>query len=367
MLFWLGLGVLVSCRCGVVLVAWSCYFYLRCEVPARSSSASSRRSRCSSCRAASRSPEAEDVRFPTARRPDAGRLLPASARGRAAASSCSAWNSAPTAGRAVPYCEYLLAAGYDVFAFETRGQGDSDRQPGYEPLQWVTDFEVADAQAALAYLKSRPDADPRGVGFFGISKGGRRRPAGRRPRSLRALLRHRRRLRHLHDAGAVHAAVVPHLQQPATAFRDLCPSWYYGLVGLAGAAARSSASAAAASRTWRRHLPRLAPRPLLMIHGEADTYIKPEMARGPVRPAPASPKELWLVEGAKHNQALHDGRRRVPPPRAGVLRQAPGRHRRFTAEAQRAQRSRRSRIGTPRGRAADPSLRDTLGVLASLR
>ena len=42
----------------------------------------------------------------------------------------------------VPYCEFLREAGYDVFTFEPRDQGDSPAQPGYEPLQWVTDFEV---------------------------------------------------------------------------------------------------------------------------------------------------------------------------------------------------------------------------------
>ena len=55
---------------------------------------------------------------------------------------------------------------------ESRGQGDSDAQPGYEPRQWVTGYETRDTQAALAYLKARPDADPKGIGFFGISKGG---------------------------------------------------------------------------------------------------------------------------------------------------------------------------------------------------
>ena len=40
-----------------------------------------------------------------------------------------------------------------------------------------------------------------------------------------------------------------------------------------------------------------------MIHGGGDTYIKPEMAR-PCSNVPRSPKEFWLVEGAKHNQAL---------------------------------------------------------------
>src|SRR5262249_23311738 len=65
------------------------------------------------------------------------------------------------------YCEHLLENGFDVFAFESRNQGDSEPQLGYEPLQWVTEYEVRDVQAALAYLKGRPDADSCGVGFFG--------------------------------------------------------------------------------------------------------------------------------------------------------------------------------------------------------
>src|SRR5262249_50463724 len=71
----------------------------------------------------------------------------------------------------VPYCDSLVANGYDVFTFESRNQGESDRQPGYDPLQWVTDYEVRDMRAALEYLKSRADADANGIGFFGISKG----------------------------------------------------------------------------------------------------------------------------------------------------------------------------------------------------
>ncbi len=71
-----------------------------------------------------------------------------------------------------PYCEFLRDAGYDIFAFETRGQGTSAPQEGYEPLQWVTTFEVQDFRAALVYLKQRPDAEPGGVGFYGLSKGG---------------------------------------------------------------------------------------------------------------------------------------------------------------------------------------------------
>src|SRR5205807_7077974 len=50
----------------------------------------------------------------------------------------------------LPYCAHLLDSGFDVFAFETRGQGESDSASGYEPIQWVTDYEVRDTRAALA-------------------------------------------------------------------------------------------------------------------------------------------------------------------------------------------------------------------------
>ena len=44
--------------------------------------------------------------------------------------------------------------------------------------------------------------------------------------------------------------------------------------------------------------------PLLMIHGEGDTYIKMEMAKA-LFDRVRGPKELWPVAKAKHNQALH--------------------------------------------------------------
>ena len=71
----------------------------------------------------------------------------------------------------MPACGIYAAAGFDVFTYEPRNQGESEAQPGFEPLQWITDREVADCQTALEYLKKRPDADSRGIGMYGFSKG----------------------------------------------------------------------------------------------------------------------------------------------------------------------------------------------------
>jgi pimeloyl-ACP methyl ester carboxylesterase len=201
----------------------------------------------------------------------------------------------------VPYCDFLRQNGFDIFAFEPRGQGDSNHQPGYEPLQWVTDFEVQDFRAALAYLKSRPDADPRGIGLFGISKGG---SAG----LLAAATDPYVRCFVTDGIFATHTTMVPYMRKWIAIYstryniQKIIPVWYYSL------AARIGLGQIRRERGCRfPHLEhvihKLSPRPLLMIHGGADTYIKPEMAESLFALARA-PKELWLVDRAKHNQAL---------------------------------------------------------------
>ncbi len=245
-------------------------------------------------------PQAEDVRFPTSdglqlrgcylktSRPRRGVILFGL---EFLANRWSCWG----------YCEHLVEAGFDIFAFETRNQGESDCLPGYDPLQWLTEYEVKDTQAALAYLKGRPDADPRGVGFFGISKGGN---AGLLAASLDPYV-----LCCVTDgAFATYLTVVPYLRRwfrlynQRHAIQDLIPDWYFGMVGRVGLQQVEMVRCCRLAHL-ERYMGRLAGRPLLFIHGEADTYIRPEMARALFRHA-RKPCEFWLVKDAKHNQAL---------------------------------------------------------------
>ena len=73
---------------------------------------------------------------------------------------------------ALPYVDHLRDLGFDLFSFDFRNHGESQVDPAYHPLQWVTDRELTDLEAALAYLRTRTDADPAGVGLFGVSRGG---------------------------------------------------------------------------------------------------------------------------------------------------------------------------------------------------
>ncbi|MGH9677721.1 MAG: alpha/beta hydrolase, partial [Candidatus Acidiferrum sp.] len=175
------------------------------------------------------------------------------------------------------YCEHLVQAGFDVFAFESRCQGDSDCQPGYEPLQWVTEFEIADARAALQYLKSRPDADPEGVGFFGISKGaGAGLFAAAEDPYVRCCV--------TDGVFGTYTTLVPYMRQWFRIYNSnylaqgLLPSWYYGLIGLVGLR-EIERERGCRFPHLEKVLAKLAPRPLLMIHGEKDTYIRPAMAQ----------------------------------------------------------------------------------------
>jgi pimeloyl-ACP methyl ester carboxylesterase len=198
------------------------------------------------------------------------------------------------------YCEKLVADGFDVFAYEPRSQGDSDKDPNYEPLQWVTDRDVADMQAAIKYLLSRPDADPAGIGVFGISKGGRTAllAAATEP-AVRCLV--------TDGAYATYTTMVPYVRRWVGIYSDrrrlhgVLPTWFFGQLGLAGV--RKVARNRGVNYPSVEKAVGKLDRPLLMIHGEADTYIKPEMAKALFERA-RGPKELWLVPGAKHNQAL---------------------------------------------------------------
>ncbi|MGH3060825.1 MAG: alpha/beta hydrolase, partial [Gaiellaceae bacterium] len=61
----------------------------------------------------------------------------------------------------------LARHGYGVLLFDRRGEGESDGDPNV--LGWRG---TRDVEAAIAYLRSRPDVDPDRIGGVGLSVGG---------------------------------------------------------------------------------------------------------------------------------------------------------------------------------------------------
>lgn len=199
------------------------------------------------------------------------------------------------------YCRHLLEDGYDLFTFDFRNFGESDIATKYQPLQWVTEYEVRDIQAALDYLKNRFDLPEKGIGLFGVSRGGGTAlvAASQEPQvacvitdgafgAITTMLQYMRRwvsiyatslqLKRIFAAGAY---------------------WMLAHWALWRVARRRHCRFPSVEKAARK----LSPRPWLQIHGGSDSYITPQIARQ-LHACGGPPKELWLVEDAKHNQAI---------------------------------------------------------------
>jgi pimeloyl-ACP methyl ester carboxylesterase len=198
-----------------------------------------------------------------------------------------------------PYIDSLRDTGYDIFAFDFRNHGASDCDTTYQPTQWTSDRELRDLSAALAYLRSRHDHDAAGFGLFGVSRGGTTALVGAaRERDVWGVITDGA----FPTRGTMDAYIHrwAEIYVPNPFLRGLIPEWLYSL--LAWVSRRFSerrlncrfldAEAAVA---------KLHPRPWLMIHGQRDAYIPPEIAEG-LFECGSGPKHLWIVPDAKHNR-----------------------------------------------------------------
>jgi pimeloyl-ACP methyl ester carboxylesterase len=201
---------------------------------------------------------------------------------------------------AMSYCSALWNAGFDIFAFDFRNQGESDALPGYEPLHWLTDYEVADALAALDYVQHHPDLDARRIGLFGISRGGG---------AALAIAALRPNIRGIVCEGVFSTeTLLAHYSLRWAALYvptwvvDLIPMWHFrqtfALVRLVSERRRHCRYT-----RLERLLPRLRDRSVLIIAGKRDTYVHPDVSLEIRERIGSESAEFWLVPDAKHNGA----------------------------------------------------------------
>lgn len=198
-----------------------------------------------------------------------------------------------------PYLDGLRDIGYDIFAFDFRNHGSSASDPGYAPLQWATDHEVRDLRAALAYLRTRPDHDPAGFGLFGVSRGGSTAlVAAAEASDVWGVV--------TDGAFPTHGTMTAYILRWAeiyVASKQLLaalPLWVYSFLCWESRL-RSQRRLKCRFADIETAVRRVSPRPWLLIHGERDAYIGPEIARSLFALA-REPKEMWLVHDAKHNR-----------------------------------------------------------------
>lgn len=197
------------------------------------------------------------------------------------------------------YVDSLRDVGFDIFSFDFRNHGTSGKAEGYQPIQWLTDYEVKDLRAALDYLRTRPDRDLAGFGLFGVSRGGNTAlvVAADQPDVWGVVTDGAFPTR-----GTMYSYIMKwaEIYVRRTYVRNLIPKFCYHYVSWM-ARLSSQRQLRCTFPCVERAVARLAPRPWFAIHGEKDTYIGPGIARTFFNRA-KKPKELWIVAGAKHNR-----------------------------------------------------------------
>ncbi|MBX9655071.1 alpha/beta hydrolase [bacterium] len=200
-----------------------------------------------------------------------------------------------------PYVGYLRPLGFDVLTIDFCGSGESPAVKGYESFQWPTQHELSDAKAALAYVKSRDDLTNVPIGVFGVSKGGG---------VAIALAAEDAAIRGIVTDGAfpVHRMIIHFSMQFIEIFSTsqwiyrYLPRWYYAMV-VELAIKRIERKKHVHYLSIERAMKVISGRPILMINGQKDNYIKSDLI-AELLAGISEPKELWIVPKAKHNRCL---------------------------------------------------------------
>jgi pimeloyl-ACP methyl ester carboxylesterase len=186
---------------------------------------------------------------------------------------------------ALAHADMFATAGYSVLLFDLRFQGESGGDSvtgGY--------YERGDVLGAIAYLGARRDVDSQNIGVFGLSMGG----------SLAILA----------------AAEVPEIkaviaESPYKSLRTAVYESFYYFVKLPaypfGPIAvwiiEQTEDARADDVVPLSEVEKIAPRPVFIIHGERDLVIGAHNSQS-IFDAAKQPKELWLVPGSGHSEAI---------------------------------------------------------------
>jgi len=201
------------------------------------------------------------------------------------------------------YCRSLLDAGFDVFSFDFRGHGESSNQEDYHPRQWVSDREIDDVLGAVAFLEDYLESQGRPVelGLFGISRG-----------ACAATIACAR-------TPVVRAIITDGLFSTDVTCEALMKRWA-SIFAKVRLVYENHPDVFWRFLRWllmifvhrrfhcrypsvRKAMKKMITRPMLMIHGERDSYIPVEQAEALWRIL-GEPKQLWTVPNAKHNQSV---------------------------------------------------------------
>ncbi len=180
------------------------------------------------------------------------------------------------------HAELLGNAGFGVLLFDLRGHGDSGGGGTFARGESM----IADAQAAVNFLRSRPEIDPQRIGVLGVSVGG--------TMALHAAVRIRQIAAVVADGAGVAAA--GDLEPPTTWQGRL----FLPLNRFFFRVAERQVNVAPLPPT-KEVISKIAPRPVLLIATRGPETTLNERFYEAAR----EPKELWAIPDAGHAGGWH--------------------------------------------------------------
>lgn len=200
---------------------------------------------------------------------------------------------------AARYCQALIEEGFTVLSFDFRDHGESDRSKSYSPIHWMTEFEMADVEAALEFVESHPKLSSMPMMAFGVSRGG-----------VAALLsgcRYPRIRGVIADSAFGTMAMTRYFVDrfvqhviPERVYR-LLPDWHVQLT-LKQAVQLSERRRKCSYVHLEKETQGLESGSVLLISGGRDSYVTPEIARR-LQDMVGHEAELWIADKAKHNMS----------------------------------------------------------------
>ena len=183
---------------------------------------------------------------------------------------------------------FLHDPGYNLMYFDFRALGESGGT-----VSSIGYLEVKDLQAAIQFLKdTRPFACEK-IGLYGLSMGGM--------------------------VAICEAAQNPEIKCVVAeasyySFRRVVSRWawvhnkvpYFPLMPIVLHYMRRNLAANPERYSPKYNIPKIAPRPVFIIHGRYDNLVPAAQAKMLFKCA-GEPKEIWLVPGAKHNKCAEVG------------------------------------------------------------
>lgn len=183
---------------------------------------------------------------------------------------------------------FLHDFGYNLLYFDFRALGESGGT-----VSSIGYLEVKDLRAAIDFLKNTRPAIARHIGLYGLSMG-----------AVVAI-----------TEAAQNKDIECVVSEAAYySFRRVVSRWawvhnkvpYFPLIPIILHYIRRNLSANPEHYSPKYNIAKIAPRPVLIVHGRYDNLVPAAQAKMLFRCA-GEPREMWLVPGAKHNKCAEVG------------------------------------------------------------